>query len=493
MIKQINTREALTFDDVLLVPRMSEISPTDVETKTMLTRDISLHIPLLSAAMDTVTGGDMAIAMAHAGGLGIIHRNMPTGRQVEEVRRVKRYEAGMVTNPITVTAETSLAEAIDLMKNYSISGLPVVDGASRKLVGILTNRDVRFVQDMEMPVKALMTHENLITVREDVTKEQAKELLHQYRIEKLLVVDAEEKCVGMITVKDIEQAVNHPYATRDDKGRLRAGAAVGVGRDGYDRAAALIDAEVDLIIVDTAHGHSRNVIDTVRKIRQLGGSKPVQVIAGNVATPDGARSLIDAGVDGIKIGVGPGSICTTRIVAGVGVPQLTAVMDTAEACSALNIPVIADGGIKHSGDLTKALAAGASCAMIGSLLAGTDEAPGDVIYFQGRSYKSYRGMGSLGAMKEGARDRYKQDHINDASKLVPEGVEGRVPYKGSVDAVLNQLIGGLKSGMGYLGANSLLSLQNNAEFLKISQGAIRESHVHGVQITREAPNYSQDR
>jgi len=489
MKRENSPREALTFDDVLLVPALSGVQPSDVSTVTRIGHDIELKIPLISAAMDTVTDSGMAIAMAQAGGIGVIHRNMKTGQQIEEVRRVKRHEAGMVANPIVTTPDSPLAEAKDLMKTYKISGLPVVDGISQQLVGIITNRDVRFIEDDAMPVKELMTRDNLVTVKEGVTKEQAKALLHQHRIEKLLVVNDDGKCVGLITVKDLERAVDYPLATRDIKGRLRVAAAVGVGqKEGYERAAALADAELDIVVVDTAHGHSKDVIGTVSQICQL-RSHNVQVMAGNVVTAEGARALIDAGASAIKVGVGPGSICTTRIVSGVGVPQLSAIMDVVETCRNLGVPVIADGGVKHSGDLTKAIAAGASAVMMGSLLAGTDEAPGEVIYYHGRSYKSYRGMGSIGAMQQGARDRYKQGHVTEVSKLVPEGVEGRVPYKGSVESVLHQLVGGLRSGMGYLGAEDIFHLQSSAEFRRISGAGVRESHVHGVQITRETPNY----
>ena len=490
MPKLVNFREAYTFDDVLLLPAESSVKPAEVSTKSRITRDIALGIPLLSAAMDTVTESPMAIAMAQAGGLGVIHRNMAIGKQVEEVRRVKRFVSGMVVNPITIDPESPLAEALDLMRNYGISGIPVVEQPSRKLVGILTNRDVRFAEDTSIPVKELMTRENLITVKGEVSRDEAKRLLHQNRIEKLIVVDDQYRCTGLMTFKDIEKSILHPDACKDAKGRLRVAAAVGVGRDAQERVSALVDAEVDIIVVDTAHGHSRDVMSVVSSIRQQRTSS-IRVIAGNVATGDGARALIDVGADGIKVGIGPGSICTTRIVAGVGVPQLTAIMDAVEECRRADVPVIADGGIRHSGDVAKAIAAGAESVMIGSLLAGTDEAPGEIVFYQGRSYKSYRGMGSLGAMTEGSADRYSQDSSNPM-KLVPEGIEGQVPHRGAASAILHQLVGGLRSGMGYLGAKDIVAMQGRAQFVKITQAGVRESHVHDVQITREAPNYHQD-
>lgn len=481
-------REALTFDDVLLAPGKSEVLPAQVSTKTRITNKIELGIPLVSSAMDTVTESAMAIAMAQAGGLGVIHRNLDIGRQVEEVRRVKRFETGVVVNPITIAPDASLAEALDLMKSYNISGIPVVEQPSNKLVGILTNRDVRFATEMQTPVKELMTKDNLVTIKGEVNKEEAKRLLHQHRIEKLLVVDDQFRCTGLITVKDIVKAALHPGATKDEKGRLRVAAAVGIGNDGYERAAALADAEVDLIVVDTAHGHSKDVLDTVSKIRRI-RSTSIQVLAGNVATSTGAQALMDAGADAVKVGIGPGSICTTRIIAGVGVPQLTAIMDAVAQCRVKGIPVVADGGIKYSGDLAKAIAAGADCVMVGSLFAGTDEAPGEVVLYQGRSYKSYRGMGSLGAMARGSADRYFQKEVSDSLKLVPEGIEGRVPYKGPVANVLHQLTGGLRAAMGYTGSADITSLQRGSEFVRITNAGLRESHVHDVQIVREAPNY----
>ncbi|MCZ8311485.1 MAG: IMP dehydrogenase [Magnetospirillum sp.] len=480
-------REALTFDDVLLEPAASAVLPGEVDTRTRLTRRIELGIPLISSAMDTVTESALAIAMAQAGGLGVIHKNMAIAAQAQEVRRVKKFESGMVVDPLTIGPDQTLADALELMTANHITGLPVVEPGSRKLVGVLTNRDVRFASNLQQPVRELMTRERLVTVSEGVSKEEAKRLLHQHRIEKLLVVDESYRCIGLITVKDIEKAQRFPNASKDEKGRLRVAAATGVGPDGDARAEALFDAEVDIVVVDTAHGHSQGVIDSVRRIRKLGNY--TQIIAGNVATAEGAKALIDAGADAIKVGIGPGSICTTRIVAGVGVPQLTAVMDCVAAAKAAGVPVIADGGIKFSGDLAKALAAGASCAMIGSLFAGTDEAPGEVFLYQGRSYKSYRGMGSVGAMARGSADRYFQQEIKDSLKLVPEGVEGRVPYKGPVGAVVHQLVGGLRAAMGYTGSRSLQDLAANARFVRITNAGLRESHVHDVALVREAPNY----
>jgi IMP dehydrogenase len=485
-------RDALTFDDVLLVPQASSVLPNDANTETRFTRTISLGIPLVSAAMDTVTESALAIAMAQSGGMGVIHRNLTVERQAEEVRRVKRFESGIVINPITIAPDARLAEALTLMSDFGISGIPVVEPSAYgaragKLVGILTHRDVRFASDPNQPVAELMTKNNLVTVNEAVTKEEAKRLLHQHRIEKLLVVDTAFRCTGLITVKDIEKAQLHPNASKDDKGRLLAAGAVGTGDAAIERARALVDAEIDVVVVDTAHGHSAGVLKTVSAVRKLSNS--VQIVAGNIATGDGAKALIDAGADGVKVGIGPGSICTTRIVAGVGVPQLTAIMDVAEACRDTGVPVIADGGIKYSGDLAKAIAAGADCAMLGSLFAGTDEAPGEVVLYQGRSYKSYRGMGSLGAMARGSADRYFQAEVRDQLKLVPEGVEGRVPYRGPVGPVIHQLIGGLKAAMGYTGNGTIAALQKNGEFVRITNAGLRESHVHDIQITQETPNY----
>ena len=480
-------RDALTFDDVLLEPARSQVMPTEVDTRTRLTRSIELGIPLISSAMDTVTEGRLAIAMAQAGGIGVIHRNLSIERQAEEVRRVKKFESGMVINPVTIDPDATLGEALGLMAQHHISGIPVVEKASGKLAGILTNRDVRFARNTAQPVRELMTKDNLVTVREGIESEQAKELLHRHRIEKLLVVDDAYRCIGLITVKDMEKAQLHPSATKDAKGRLRAAAAVGTGDEALARAEALFDAEVDVLVVDTAHGHSQKVIDTVGRVRKL--SNYTQVIAGNVATADAARALIDAGADAIKVGIGPGSICTTRIVAGVGVPQLTAIIDTSAICREAGVPAIADGGIKFSGDLAKAIAAGANVAMIGSLFAGTDESPGEVFLYNGRSYKSYRGMGSVGAMARGSADRYFQQEVKDTLKLVPEGIEGQVPYKGPLGAVVHQLVGGLKAAMGYTGSQTIEELQANARFVRITNAGLRESHVHDVTITREAPNY----
>jgi len=480
-------RDALTFDDVLLEPGRSEVLPAQADVSTRLTREINLKIPLISAAMDTVTEGHLAIAMAQAGGLGVIHKNMTVEQQAAEVARVKKFESGMVVNPLTIYPDRTLADALGLMRNNRISGVPVVERGTGKLVGILTNRDVRFAEDEQQPVSELMTKDNLITVRDGVSREEAKRLLHQYRIEKLLVVDDTYRCTGLITVKDIEKAQTNPNACKDDLGRLRAAAATGVGADGVRRAEALIDAGVDVIVVDTAHGHSEGVLKAVSAVKRL--SNQVQVIGGNVATTSGAQALIDAGADAIKVGIGPGSICTTRIVAGVGVPQLTALMDCLEACREAKVPAIADGGIKFSGDVAKAIAVGAETCMIGSLFAGTDESPGEVFLYEGRSYKSYRGMGSLGAMARGSADRYFQAEINDTLKMVPEGIEGRVPYKGPIGTILHQLVGGLKAAMGYTGSKTIPDLQANARFLKITNAGLRESHVHDVSITRDAPNY----
>jgi len=484
-------REALTFDDVLLRPGLSELLPSDADIRTRITREIALNIPIVASAMDTVTEARMAIAMAQAGGIGVIHRNLEPEQQAAQVRQVKRFESGMVVNPITIGPAATLADALALMKEHGISGIPVVegggDGRAGKLVGILTNRDVRFANDPGQKVAELMTKERLVTVRENVGQEEAKRLLHQRRIEKLLVVDDRYRCVGLITVKDIEKAVANPDACKDEQGRLRVAAATTVGEKGFDRSSQLIDAGVDLLVVDTAHGHSRAVLDSVTRIKRL--SNAVQVIAGNVATGEGAQALIDAGADAIKVGIGPGSICTTRVVAGVGVPQLTAILDAVAVARKTGTPVVADGGIKYSGDLAKALAAGAACGMIGSLLAGTDESPGEVFLYQGRSYKTYRGMGSVGAMARGSADRYFQQDIKDTLKLVPEGVEGQVPYKGAAATVLHQLTGGLRAAMGYVGARTLAEFQEKAQFVRISGAGMRESHVHDVAITRESPNY----
>ena len=479
-------REALTFDDVLLVPAASSILPTDADTTTQVTKEISLGIPLVSAAMDTVTESELAIAMAQAGGLGVLHRNMTPEEQASEVRKVKKFESGMVVNPLTIRPDATLSEALGLMTENKISGVPVTEKNGR-LVGILTNRDVRFASNPNQKISDLMTHENLVTVREAVDQEEAKRLLHQHRIEKLLVVDDDYCCVGLITVKDMEKAQLHPNAAKDAQGRLRVAAASTVGDEGFARSQALVDAGVDLIVVDTAHGHSEHVANAVSRIKSV--SNEIQVVAGNVATADGAKSLIDAGADAVKVGIGPGSICTTRVVAGVGVPQLTAILDAVEAARATNTPVIADGGIKYSGDLAKAIAAGASCAMVGSLLAGTTESPGEVFLYQGRSYKAYRGMGSVGAMARGSADRYFQQDISETHKLVPEGIEGQIPFKGPVGQVLHQLVGGLRAAMGYTGSANIAAMHEHAEFIRMTSASLAESHVHDVTITREAPNY----
>ena len=484
-------REALTFDDVSLVPAFSQVLPASVATATRLTHTIELGIPLLSAAMDTVTESAMAIAMAQNGGIGIIHKNMTAAEQADEVRRVKKFESGMVVNPLTIGPGETLRTALELMANNDISGVPVVDDASDRVVGILTNRDVRFASDMAQPVRELMTADNLVTVTEDVTAEEAKRLLHRHRIEKLLVVDRQERLKGLITVKDINKAATHPDACKDEQGRLRCGAATGAGQQGWERAEALIDAGVDVVVVDTAHGHSSGVIDTVDMIKKQ--SNYAQVIAGNVATSEGARMLIDHGADAIKVGIGPGSICTTRVVAGVGVPQLTAIQDVVEEAAGTGTPVIADGGIRYSGDLAKAIAAGADAVMIGSLLAGTDESPGEVLLINGRSYKQYRGMGSLGAMARGSADRYFQEGISDIVKLVPEGIEGRVPYKGPLHHIVHQLAGGLRSSMGYTGNPDIQAMRTRCRFVRVTSAGVRESHVHDVAPMRDAPNYQTER
>jgi IMP dehydrogenase len=484
-------REAFTFDDVLLRPGLSEILPSEADVRSRLTRAVRLNIPVIASAMDTVTEARMAIAMAQAGGIGVIHRNFDIDGQAAQVRQVKKYESGMVVNPLTIGPDEKLVDALNLMKENGISGIPVVIGGDirrpGKLVGILTNRDVRFATDPDQKVSELMTKEKLVTVREGVSQSEAKRLLHQHRLEKLLVVDDQYRCVGLVTVKDIEKAVAHPNASKDEQGRLRVAAATTIGDNGFERTEKLIDAGVDVVVVDTAHGHSSRVLEAVNRIKRL--SNAVQVVAGNVVTTEGAQALIDSGADAIKVGIGPGSICTTRIVAGVGMPQLTAIMDAVEAAKKAGIPVIADGGIKYSGDLAKALAAGADIAMVGSLLAGTDETPGEVFLWQGRSYKAYRGMGSVGAMARGSADRYFQQDIKDTLKLVPEGIEGQVPYKGPVGNVVHQLVGGLRAAMGYVGAKNLDEFHQKAEFVRITGAGLRESHVHDVTITREAPNY----
>ncbi|RIK84316.1 MAG: IMP dehydrogenase [Hyphomicrobiales bacterium] len=484
---------ALTFDDVLLQPGHSQVMPGQTDVSTRIARDIELNIPILSAAMDTVTDARLAIAMAQAGGIGVIHRNFSPEEQAEQVRQVKKFESGMVVNPVTIGPDATLADALALMRAHGISGVPVVENggagghSTGKLIGILTNRDVRFASDPKQKVRDLMTHERLVTVTENVEQDEAKRLLHQHRIEKLLVVDPGGQCVGLITVKDIEKSQLNPNAAKDAQGRLRVAAATSVGDDGLERAERLIDAGVDLLVIDTAHGHSQRVLDAVEKAKKL--SNAVRIVAGNVATAEGTRALIDAGADAVKVGIGPGSICTTRIVAGVGVPQLSAIMSAVEEADKAGLGIIADGGIKFSGDLAKALAAGASAAMVGSLLAGTDESPGEVYLHQGRSFKAYRGMGSVGAMARGSADRYFQAEVRDTLKLVPEGIEGQVPYKGPVGGVLHQLVGGLKAAMGYVGAANLAEFRERATFVRISNAGLRESHAHDVTITRESPNY----
>ncbi|HEX9949419.1 MAG TPA: IMP dehydrogenase [Thermodesulfobacteriota bacterium] len=476
--------EALTFDDVLLLPAESTVLPYEVDISARLTHTISLNIPLLSAAMDTVTEARTAISMAQAGGIGIIHRNLAVEVQAAEVDKVKKYESGMIVNPITMEPEQRVYEALEVMKKYGISGVPVTKKG--KLVGILTNRDLRFEKRLDATISTVMTKENLVTVPEGTTLEESKEILHKHRIEKLLVVDKEKNLKGLITIKDIEKTESYPSSSKDSRGRLRAGAAVGVGKDAEKRTPALIEAGADVIVVDSAHGHSRGVIDTVRWIRKEFPAS--QIIAGNVATEEGTAALIKAGADAVKVGVGPGSICTTRVIAGIGVPQITAIMKAAKVAHKHNIPVIADGGVKYSGDVTKALAAGADTVMIGNLFAGTDESPGEMVLYQGRSYKVYRGMGSLEAMREGSRDRYAQGDVEEG-KLVPEGIEGRVPYRGGLSFCIHQLMGGLKAGMGYAGCRTIRDLHEKSRFIKITSAGLREGHVHDVIITKEAPNY----
>ncbi|GGD02317.1 IMP dehydrogenase [Aquisalinus flavus] len=484
-------REALTFDDVLLEPGPSEVMPSQVDVKAKLTRDITLNIPIIASAMDTVTEAEMAIAMAQNGGLGVLHRNLTIEEQAEHVRKVKRYESGMVVNPLTLTPNDTLGHARAIMEMRKVSGFPVIENPDAqgigKLVGVLTNRDMRFATDMGQPVRDLMTHEDLITVTPGVSIEEVKALCHRYRIERVIVVDDDYRCIGLITVKDIDKSVQYPNACKDTAGRLRVAAASTVGDQGFERAEALLDAGCDVIVIDTAHGHSAKVIEQVARIKKL--SNYTQVIAGNVATYEATKALAGAGADAIKVGIGPGSICTTRVVAGVGVPQLTAIIDCSRAGREDGVPVIADGGIKYSGDMAKALAAGADCVMIGSLLAGTDEAPGEVFLYQGRSYKSYRGMGSITAMSRGSADRYFQADVKEQMKLVPEGIEGQVPYKGPIAPILHQLVGGVRASMGYVGAATIADMQGRAKFVKITNAGLRESHVHDVAITREAPNY----
>lgn len=480
-------QEALTFDDVLLLPAASSVLPDAVKTQTQLTKTISLNIPLLSSAMDTVTEAEMAIAMAQNGGLGIVHRNLSVQEQADTIRKVKRYESGMVVNPITISPDATLAQALKTMEDYSISGIPVTQ-ENGKLVGILTNRDVRFADDPAQPVRELMTSQNLVKVYNTVDREEAKKILHKNRIEKLLVVDDQERCTGLVTVKDIEKAKAFPNACKDSHDRLRAGAAIGTGESNIERAEALADAEVDVLVIDTAHGHSAGVLTMVERIKKTYGDR-VQIIAGNIATGDAAKALIDHGADAVKVGIGPGSICTTRVVAGVGVPQLTAIMNVADVAKKKKIPVIADGGIKYSGDYAKAIAAGADCAMMGSAFAGTDESPGEIILYQGRSYKSYRGMGSVGAMVKGSAERYFQGNVSESNKLVPEGIEGRVPYKGSVTNIIHQMVGGLRAAMGYTGCETIKEMKEKAEFVRMTGAGFKESHAHNITITREAPNY----
>lgn len=476
----------LTFDDVLLKPAASSILPSQTDMRTHVTKEIALNIPILSSAMDTVTEADMAIVMAQLGGIGVLHRNLAVDVQAQAVRAVKRFESGMVVNPITMTPDQTLADALDLMERHRISGIPITE-PNGKLVGILTNRDVRFAENPKQLVSELMTKDNLVTVGPGVSQEEARRQLHQRRIEKLLVVDEKGKCIGLITVKDIEKAVTYPNATKDPSGRLRVAAATTVGDKGFERTEALIDAECDLIVIDTAHGHNIDVALAVERVKKL--SNQVQVVAGNVATAEATKALIDVGADAVKVGIGPGSICTTRVIAGVGVPQLTAIMDAAEEGAKQGIPIIADGGVRTSGDIAKALAAGASCVMVGSLLAGTEEAPGETFLYQGRSYKSYRGMGSVSAMARGSADRYFQQDIRDQLKLVPEGIEGQVPFKGPAKDVIHQLVGGVRAAMGYTGAATIAELQTRAQFVRITNAGLQESHVHDVAITREAPNY----
>jgi len=494
ILQTLTGDHALTFDDVLLQPGHSEVMPGQTDVSTRIARDFDLNLPIMSSAMDTVTESALAIAMAQAGGIGVIHRNLSPIEQAEQVRKVKKFESGMVINPVTIHPNGKLSEALDLMATFRISGIPVVEhqgldpeGPGR-LVGILTNRDVRFATDPDQKIHELMTKENLVTVKENVNQTEAKRLLHSHRIEKLVVVDNDGLCVGLITVKDIEKSQLNPNASKDAQGRLRAAAAISVGDDGFERAERLIDAGIDLIVIDTAHGHSQRVLDSVGRVKKMSNS--VRIMAGNVATAEGTKALIDVGADAVKVGIGPGSICTTRIVAGVGVPQLTAIMSAVNEAQKQGIPIIADGGIKFSGDLAKAIAAGASAVMVGSLLAGTDETPGEVYLHNGRSFKAYRGMGSVGAMARGSADRYFQAEVRDALKLVPEGIEGQVAYKGPVSSVLHQLAGGLKAAMGYVGAGDLKTFHERATFVRISGAGLRESHVHDVTITRESPNYS---
>ncbi len=482
------TPYSLTFDDVLLKPAYSEVLPADADIKTKITKNISLDVPLISAAMDTVTESRLAIAMAQSGGIGCIHKNLTAKEQADEVRKVKKFESGIVINPLTITPDETLSDALQLMREYGISGIPVVKAGTKKLVGILTNRDVRFAVDKKQPIKELMTKNNLITAHSNVSKIEAKSLLHKNKIERIIITDNDGNCIGLITGKDLEKNKQFPLATKDEEGRLRVAAATGVGKDGVKRAASLVEAGADIVVIDTAHGHSVGVLETLKELKKLFPKQ--DFIAGNIATKEAAKALIDAGADAVKVGIGPGSICTTRVVAGVGVPQLSAILDVVQACEKAKIPLISDGGIRFSGDLAKAIAAGASCVMLGGLLAGTEETPGEIVLFKGRSYKLYRGMGSLGAMARGSADRYFQQDIKDKLKLVPEGVEGRVAYKGPVAEVVHQLVGGLKSAMGYTGSKTIDEMRTKTTFVKITNSGLRESHPHSITITSEAPNYS---
>ncbi|NBX52580.1 MAG: IMP dehydrogenase [Proteobacteria bacterium] len=479
---------SLTFDDVLLKPLYSEVLPADVSTRTKITKNISIEIPIISAAMDTVTESRLAIAMAQSGGIGCIHKNLSIKEQADEIKKVKKFESGIVINPVTITPDETLADALLLMNQYGISGIPVVKNNSKKLVGILTNRDVRFAQDKKQPVKELMTKDGLITARVGVSKSEAKALLHKNKIERIIIVDGNGNCIGLMTGKDLEKTKQFPFASKDKEGRLLVAGATSVGKDGIRRAESLIEANVDILVVDTAHGHSKGVIETVKELKKLFPKQ--EIIAGNIATKEASKALYDVGVDAVKVGIGPGSICTTRVIAGVGVPQLSALFDVMEFCDKVKLPVISDGGIRFSGDLAKAIAGGASAVMLGGLLAGTEETPGEIVLFKGRSYKVYRGMGSLGAMARGSADRYFQQDVIDKMKLVPEGVEGRVPYKGSVVDVLHQLVGGLKSAMGYTGNHSIESMRKNCQFVRITNSGLKESHPHSIAITSESPNYS---
>ncbi|MDX2082483.1 MAG: IMP dehydrogenase [Rickettsiales bacterium] len=482
------TNDSLTFDDVLLKPAFSNVLPSEANTKTKITKNITLNIPIISSAMDTVTESRLAIAMAQSGGIGCIHKNLSIKDQSDEVKKVKKFESGMVVNPVTINPDATLSDALTLMKDYGISGIPVVKAGSKKLIGILTNRDVRFASDKKQPIKELMTKDGLITAKANISKSEARNLLHKNKIERIIITDNQGDCIGLMTGKDLEKTKQFPHASKDEEGRLLVAAAIGVGRDGIKRAESLIENNADIIVIDTAHGHSAGVIDTMRELKK---SYPKQqFIAGNIATKEAAKALIDAGADAVKVGIGPGSICTTRMIAGVGVPQLSAILDVVEYCDKVKVPLVSDGGIRFSGDLAKAIAAGASCVMLGGLLAGTEETPGEIVLFKGRSYKVYRGMGSLGAMARGSADRYFQQDVADKLKLVPEGVEGRVAYKGPVAEVLHQLIGGLKSSMGYTGNATIEEMRKNCNFVKITNSGLRESHPHSITITSESPNYS---